>query len=339
MRCNLCRNRPVSPTGRVTAGRRDMAGHVLLSSMKDEGPYVLEFVAHHRAIGFDAIHVASNDCSDGTDLLLDALAASGAITHTRNIVAPGERPQRKAYATMRAAFDLDRADWIMVLDVDEFLFVDTGAGRVADLTALAGHAVDVICLSALSFGTSQDPDWRPGSVTARFTRRLPRDSRHNGPVKSLSRAGRWGGIQNHHPVGYRGVAEITAMRGDGALTMVPNARLWSHLRHFAPDQIAHGFAWYNHYPIKTRDSFLLRQLRGNGAEPLGGVASDRWNARYWRNFASARIEDRRIIDRYATQMQAELARLLDLPGVRTAQAEAERRYGAMIASCMGDPTV
>ena len=52
--------------------------HVLLSSMKDEGPFVLEFVAHHRVLGFDAIHIASNDCTDGTDLLLDVLAEASA---------------------------------------------------------------------------------------------------------------------------------------------------------------------------------------------------------------------------------------------------------------------
>lgn len=306
--------------------------------MKDEGPFVLEFIAHHRVIGFDAIHVASNDCSDGTDLLLDVLAAAGAITHTRNIVRPGDRPQRQAYANMRAALDVDRTDWVMVLDVDEFLFVDTGAGRVADLTALAGDQVDLICLSALSFGTSDDGAWRPGNVTERFTRRLAEDSRHNGPVKSLSRGrGRWGGIQNHHPVGYRGAGAITAMRGDGSLLLVPNERIWSHLRHFGPDLITHDFGWYNHYPIKSRESYLLRQQRGNGAEPAGGAVSDRWNARYWRNFAAARIDDRRIITRYGTAMRAEMARLLSLPGVARAHAEAERRYGDMIAAIAAVP--
>ena len=61
-------------------GTAEGLGHVLLSSMRDEGPFALEFVAHHRAIGFDRLFIASNDCRDGTDLLLDALDAAGAIT-------------------------------------------------------------------------------------------------------------------------------------------------------------------------------------------------------------------------------------------------------------------
>lgn len=113
--------------------------HVLLNSMKDEGPFALEFVAHHRVLGFDAIHIASNDCSDGTDLLLDALAAQGVITHLNNVVQPGDWPQRRAYEQMRAIHDTDAADWVMALDADEFLFVNTGAGKISDLTALAGQ--------------------------------------------------------------------------------------------------------------------------------------------------------------------------------------------------------
>ncbi|WBU57890.1 glycosyltransferase family 2 protein [Paracoccus sediminicola] len=308
--------------------------HVLMSAMKDEGPFALEFIAHHRAIGFDEIHVASNDCSDGTDALLEALASAGAITHTHNRVAPGERPQRKAYDTMREAFGLDRADWIMALDVDEFLYVTTGAGRVADLTAQAGPEVDVICLSALSFGTDpDDPHWHPGRVTARFTQRVAADSPQNGPVKSLSRGGgRWRGIQNHHPVGYRGGETITAMRGDGSLMKVPNARLWEHLRHFRPKRIAHGLGWYQHYPIKTPDSFRLRALRGNGAEPAGRPGAPRWDDGYWRKFARARIEDRRFESRYGAALRDEMARLLQLPGVAQAQHEAEHRYAGRIAA-------
>ena len=309
-----------------------MTRHVLLSSVKDEGPFVLEFVAHHRVIGFDAIHIASNDCSDGTDLLLDVLAENGAIKHLRNELKPGERPQRRAYEKMRKAFGTDDADWVMALDVDEFLFVDTGTGRVGDLTALAGAEVDVISLSALSFGTSENDNWQPGLVTEQFVRRLPSGSPANAPVKSLSRGrGRWRGIQNHHPVGYLGQGDITVMRGDGSVMTVPeDGKIWTHLRNFPPQLIAHAGAWYNHYPIKSIDSFLLRGMRGNGAEPVGDASKQRWDEAYWSKFAAARIEDRRIIERYGKDLRAEMNRLLSLPGVAEAHATAEALYAERI---------
>lgn len=43
-----------------------MTQYTVVTSMKDEGPYLLEWVAYHRAIGFTDIVVAANDCSDGT---------------------------------------------------------------------------------------------------------------------------------------------------------------------------------------------------------------------------------------------------------------------------------
>ncbi|TKW66223.1 MAG: glycosyltransferase family 2 protein [Paracoccus denitrificans] len=306
--------------------------HVLMSSMKDEGPFILEYVAHHRVLGFDAIHIASNDCSDGTDILLDALAAHGVITHQDNPLRPGDWPMRSAYEKIRKTHHTDEADWVMVLDVDEFLFVDTGAGKVSDLTALAGPEIDIISLSALSFGTSDSEQWQPGRVTEQFTLRLPENSAANAPIKSLSRGnGRWRAVHNHHPFGFRGEGDIQVMRGNGEVMTVPDdGKIWTHLRHMPKHLIAHGHAWYNHYAIKSIDAYMMRQWRGRGGRPLGEVNPQRWDEAYWARFAAANIADRRIIERYGVQVADEMARLLALPGVAEAQALAEERYGKLI---------
>ena len=46
---------PLDPAQLSSAPAAAARGHVLMCSMRDEGPFVLEFVAHHRAIGFDRI--------------------------------------------------------------------------------------------------------------------------------------------------------------------------------------------------------------------------------------------------------------------------------------------
>ena len=56
-------------------------------------------------------------------------------------------------------------------------------------------------------------------------------------------------------------------------------------------------------------------------------------------FAGARIEDRRILDRYGPETEAEIARLLALPGIAAAQAETERRYAALVAEIAADPDI
>lgn len=306
--------------------------HVLLTSVKDEGPYLLEFIAHHRVIGFDRHHLASNDCSDGSDLMLDALAAQGVITHTPNPLQPGEQPQAMAYRRIRETQQIESADWIMVLDADEFLQITPGQGRLEDLTARATPDIDIIAINAMSFGTSDDIHWRAGLVTRQFTRRLPADHPRNAPVKSLSRGGGlFRNLHNHNPVGFTGGNRpVRVLHGSGRIFDIhETGQLVKHLRNLPPDADSHNLAFYNHYPIKSLESYCLRQERGSGTAPNGG-ASPRYDHRYWQQFANADIPDRGIIDRYGAALEAEIDHLLALPGIAEAQAETEDRHRRMI---------
>jgi hypothetical protein len=163
------------------------ARHVLMSSLKNEGPFILEWVAHHRVVGFDAIYVASNDCSDGSDALLAALDRAGIIGHVPNEVAPGVIPQHAGYDRIRASHPIDRAEWLMMLDTDEFLNIHIGQNRVQDLTMRAG-AADIIAVSARSFSDLPQTHWEPGPVTRAFPMALRLHHRANQSVKTLTRA-------------------------------------------------------------------------------------------------------------------------------------------------------
>ena len=318
-------------TAPVIGGQPRSLGHVLISSVKNEGPFMLEWVAHHRAIGFDLICVASNDCTDGTDLVLGALARGGAIRHLKNIVKPGDVPQHAGYAAMRRRFGLNDADWLMVLDADEFLHVETGAGGVADLTAAVPPDTDIIMLSPQTFGTSEDPGWQPGLVTEQFTRRLRQRHVMNRPVKTMARGlSRFRHIHNHSMMGYRGTEPLTVTRSDLTRFQIPTgAGLWEYLRNVALDDIRHGIAHYNHYAVKSLASYCLRQSRGRGAAPKG-QENDRHTTDYFDRIAAGNIVDTGFVTRYGTGLRAEMDRLLALPGVAEAQAETESRYAALI---------
>tara|TARA_R110002074_G_scaffold269101_3_gene441049 strand:- start:81 stop:341 length:261 start_codon:yes stop_codon:yes gene_type:complete len=49
----------------------------LISCVKDEAVFMLEWVAHHHLLGFDDICIYTNDCTDGTVALLSALEDAG----------------------------------------------------------------------------------------------------------------------------------------------------------------------------------------------------------------------------------------------------------------------
>ena len=55
-----------------------------VTTKKNEGAFLLEWIADHKIIGFTDIVILSNDCEDGSDEMLDHLSKSGEIIHLRN---------------------------------------------------------------------------------------------------------------------------------------------------------------------------------------------------------------------------------------------------------------
>jgi hypothetical protein len=305
-----------------------------MTCMRDEAPFVVEFVAHHLVLGFSRILVASNNCTDGTDALLDALAAAGAIRHLAHSVLPGEMPQRTGYARLRAAFGVNRSDWAMALDADEFLCVHAGDRSLAALLAEVPDGIDILALSAATFGPGGRSAWSPAPVTQVFRKAVPPAHRANGLVKSLFRApASFKGFQNHSPVGYRGPKKApVVMSGKGDVWEAdPDLPLWKQLRHFHPDRIGHRVAQVNHYATKTWDSFRLRIARGRGAAPFG-QPNTRHDQEYFDSIASAATRPDEAIQAYAPDVATQMAALRADPRVAAAEAAALALYAERIAA-------
>lgn len=307
--------------------------HTLISSMRDEGPFILEWVAHHLVLGFDRIVIASNDCRDGSELLLAALAKQGVIEHLENRVPPGEIPQHAAYAAMRRDRAIDDTRWLMVLDADEFLNVQQPGHRLADLTALAGDEADVISLHAMCFAAEPETHWRPGPVCPMFRQRLALGHPANQALKSLTRApGRFRHIHNHSLVAFEGKAHLLRiLGGDGAIRRaLPDVPLWKQLRNRPVGPQDFRIACYNHYAVKTWDAFNLRRERGRGAAAMDGSENARHTAEYFARRNQPEGPDLSIL-RHQGEVEAKLAALLALPGIRARQEECEARFAALAA--------
>src|SRR3978361_899827 len=147
---------------------------LLVATMRNEGPFILEWVAYHRAIGFTDIVICSHDCVDDSPALLDHLEGLGLISHLRTLVEPGAKPQLSAYAQAEALRGLQDVDWAMVLDADEFLNIHVGAGMVGDLIA-AVPAATAFLINWRMFGNAGHETWQPGFVTERFTKAPTRE--------------------------------------------------------------------------------------------------------------------------------------------------------------------
>ena len=145
---------------------------VAVLTVRNEGAFLLEWLAHHRACGFSDFLVFSNDCTDGTDLMLDRLAAMGWLTHIRNA---GPHPEGPQWAALKAA---DRhplvrgAEWLLVLDIDEFVNVHVGDRTLAALLTALPDAT-AIPLTWRLFGNAEVHAYADDLLIRQFTRCAP----------------------------------------------------------------------------------------------------------------------------------------------------------------------
>ena len=62
--------------------------------MRNEGPFIVEWLCWYRMLGFTDVVVVTNNCTDHSPHLLDALQAAGLVHHIRHDIEPGQRITR-----------------------------------------------------------------------------------------------------------------------------------------------------------------------------------------------------------------------------------------------------
>lgn len=144
--------------------------HVIAACMRDEALFLVEWLAHHFAVGFDRISVFTNDCADGTDKMLRLIAEHAPVDWYDN---PGPYDeagtiQKTALAKAFALPHIKAATWVMHIDADEYLNVTCGDRSVSALTNRLSQA-DVIGVQWRHFGKSGIDRWSGGSILDRFT--------------------------------------------------------------------------------------------------------------------------------------------------------------------------
>jgi len=138
---------------------------LLVTSIKDEGPYLLEWVAFHKSIGFSDIVIFENDSSDLSPKILDRLDRLGEIKFVPNLDFTGS-PQMSAFNKCTRLEVYKESEWVFCIDCDEFFVPKDSDGledfldRYQDATAIA--------INWLNFGSSRKTKWEDAPVTARF---------------------------------------------------------------------------------------------------------------------------------------------------------------------------
>lgn len=261
-------------------------------TLRNEGAFLLDWLAHHRAVGFTDFLVFSNDCDDGTDAMLDRLATLGWLTHVPN---PGPHPKGPQWAALKQA---DRhplraaADWIMVIDIDEYVNIHVGDRTLPALLAALPEAT-AIPLTWRLFGNCGVERFIDRPVTAQFTRAAPAVLYwpwRAALFKALFRNdGTYGKLGVHRPRNPDETRIATARWYDGSGRPLP--QVFARQRIFSPfGRDNYALAQLNHYALGAMESYLLKCDRGRANREATG-----FDMGYWvdRNFCGE--EDRSIL--------------------------------------------
>lgn len=283
--------------------------------VRNEGAFLLDWLAHHLACGVSHVVALSNDCDDGTDALLDRLEVLGHVTHIRN-----DGPHDKGGIQFSGLKRADRteavrqADWLIALDVDEFVNVHVGTRTLPDLIAALPDA-SAITLTWRLFGNAGVLRYEDRPIPEQFTRAAP--TRMLWPwrasmFKTLYRNdGIYGRLGVHRPRQPEATRIEQARWFDGAGRAL-DAQFRTRRIFTDVGRESHALVQLNHYPLGAMESYLLKADRGRAVHSDDALGLDYWVER---NFNG--VEDRSILAlapqvaerRMALAADPELARL------------------------------
>ena len=162
----------------------------IVVTMRNEGVYILEWIAHHLHHGVDHFFIYTNDNEDGSDLLFSALSETGRVTIISNHAVPlGASAQSKAYAHALTILlpVLDFA-WCGIIDVDEFAMLGSATDSLRRLLSSLSIYVDALILHWVTVGSQLQRSMIEQPLTQRCLRVFEDDER---VIKSFLRPQRF----------------------------------------------------------------------------------------------------------------------------------------------------
>ncbi|MEP3688806.1 MAG: glycosyltransferase family 2 protein [Sulfitobacter dubius] len=289
------------------------SGNVIVGCMKNEAPYILEWVAYHRTVGFDNFLIYTNDCTDGTDAVLGRLQEMGILQHRNNDNWKGNSPQQHALNQALKEPLIRDADWIAHIDVDEFVNIRTGNGRLENFFAAAPDATNVAMTWRL-FGHNGVPALSETPVIGQFDHCAPSfcPKPHTAwGFKTMFRnIGAYEKLSCHRPnkLDDARAERVKWVNGAGRdMTRDALRNGWRSTK----SNIGYDLLQLNHYALRSADSFLVKRQRGRALHVDRSIGINYWIRMDWNDHRDLSIQ------RNLPRLRAEMDRLLADEQLRT----------------------
>jgi len=319
---------PAEPPGRESI--------LIVTAMKNEAPFILEWIAYNRVIGVDNFLVYTNDCMDNTVALLDRLAELGIVIRRDNpyLLGGKVKPQHAALKDAVKQPLYKASDWIVTIDLDEFIAVHVGDGTLRELFAACNHP-NAVSLTWRFFGNGGVIRFEDRPVIEQFTRCAPEAFPDPGLAWGFKtmfnrRTCRFRRLGVHRPGAMAEGGEETVRWVNGSGRVMPRRLIAKGWRTVQPI-FGYRLATLNHYALRSAESYLVKRDRGrvNHTHEDQGVY-------YWRRRNYIAEEDTRLAG-ILPRVAAELARLKSDPVLGRLHEEAVAWHRARIAALKEDP--
>ena len=139
----------------------------IYTKQKNEGLYLLDWIAWHQAAGIGSIYIVSNDCTDNSDLLLDAISEEVPGIHHVNVtdeLLNGRSVGQRTTSKLNELVLNNRDSFAITMDVDEYIcFRDP---KITDISSLnfaedkSYHLPWLNCLPDDAFNNSGAPPYQ-----------------------------------------------------------------------------------------------------------------------------------------------------------------------------------
>ncbi len=282
------------------------SGNVIVGCMKNEAPYIVEWVAYHRAIGVDNFLIYTNDCTDGTDEVLGRLQQMGVVQLRNNDKWKGNSPQQHALNQSLKEPLIINADWIIHIDVDEFMNVRTGNGTLNDLFAAVPDATNIAMTWRL-FGHNGITRLNDDFVIEQFDTCAPKYCPKPHTVwgfKTMFRnIGAYSKISCHRPNKLLDdfADKVKWVNGSGKDITGDLARNgWRSSK----KNVGYDLLQLNHYALRSAESFLIKRQRGRALHVDRSIGINYWIRMDWCDFKDITIK------RNIPRVRAEYDRLM-----------------------------
>ncbi len=233
----------------------------IVAILKNEGPYLKEWLDYHLVAGVEHFYLHDNDSPDNQAEVARPYVEAGLVDY---IPIPGKAMQNVAYNDAVKRFKF-QTRYMAFIDGDEFIFSRTGQSiaQVVDEILSDKPNAAGLAINWQIYGSNghENADYSKG-VLERFTRRAPNDWGTNQHVKPISNPRKINFLSSPHFANY--FESLYSVNERGGI-----------VQGYKNNFVTAEKIVVNHYHTKSREEYRIKRERGIATAVTGPNYSDK----------------------------------------------------------------